>query len=292
MTSQHMPTAANTERAKIVPIFSGGGTRLTAHIGILAALHELDLGFDQLVGISGGSIVTSLYSSGMSLDDIMTLALDTDFRQFRGYSLLTLLRDGGLSDGKTFERWMDRQLQGKTFKDLPLPLSILATDVNGGGPVIFNQHTSPDLKVSKAVRFSMSIPLVFSFQRYEKYLLVDGAILSEDALFQDWSGDKTPNVCFRLKSQQVPTIRKRQALIKLPEYIMMLIKTFMTALSREYVHAEHWHNTVVVDTENISSVDFALSKEQKKHLFDLGYQTALDFLPRKLKMLDAQRLVE
>ena len=267
---------------RIVPIFSGGGTRLTAHIGIFKALQELELEFDHVVGISGGSIVSALYSCGRSLDDIMQLAINTDFRQFRGYSIFKLLKDGGLSSGDTFENWIDKELEGRTFSDLTNNLSIVATDVNGGGPVVFNKQTTPELKVSQAVRFSMSIPLVFSFKPYKTHLLVDGAILSEDALFRDWSGDGTPNVCFRLKSRQVASMRKQEAFFKLPEFVFMLIRTFMTALSREYVHAEHWHNTLVVDTGTISSVDFALTPEQKKALYEIGLDTAKAFLPKKL----------
>lgn len=270
---------------KIVPIFSGGGTRLPAHIGIFQALHDLNLEFDHIVGISGGSIVSALYCCGMSLQDIMALAIDTDFKQFRGYSIFKLLKDGGLSSGDTFEKWMDTQLQGKRFSELEKNLSIVATDINGGGPVIFNKTTTPELKISEAVRYSMSIPLVFSFKQYKKHVLVDGAILSEDALFRDWSGDSTPNVCFRLKSQQVVTIRKRQAFFQLPEFVFMLIRTFMTALSREYVHAEHWHNTIVVDTGTLSSVDFNMTIEQKKQLYDAGYFAAKEFIPAKLKQL-------
>lgn len=272
----------------IVPIFSGGGTRLTAHIGILRALQQLDVNFNHIVGISGGSIVTALYCCGKSLDDILQLAIATDFRQFKGYSLFRLLKEGGLSSGDTFEKWMDKQLQGKMFRDLDVELSIVATDVNGGGPVIFNRLTSPDLKISQAVRFSMSIPLVFSFKPYKNHLLVDGAILSEDALFRDWTGDNAHNICFRLKSQQVSTIKKRQVFFHLPEYLFMLIKTFMTALSREYVHAEHWHNTVVIDTGFMSSVDFALTVEQKLELFEMGRQTALEYLPKKLALSETK----
>ncbi|GAC12854.1 patatin-like phospholipase family protein [Aliiglaciecola lipolytica] len=266
----------------IVPIFSGGGTRLTCHIGILQALIEMNMTFNHVVGISGGSIVCALYCSGMSIDDIFKLALNTDFKQFKGYSLFRLLKEGGLSSGNQFENWMDKQLEGKTFSQLAIDLSIVATDVNGGGPVIFNKQTSPDLKVSQAVRFSMSIPLIFSFKTYGEHLLVDGAILAEDALFRNWSGTNAKNVCFRLKSQQIHQVQKRQVFFHLPEYLFMLIKTFMTALSREYVHAEHWHNTIIVETGIYSSVDFSLSIEQKKELFEMGYATALHFLPIKL----------
>ncbi len=92
---------------QIVPIFSGGGTRLLAHIGILKALQELEVNFNSLVGISGGSIVASLHSYGMSNKALYDLAVNTDFRQFRDFSILRLLRHGGLSSGIKFEQWMD-----------------------------------------------------------------------------------------------------------------------------------------------------------------------------------------
>ena len=281
-----MPThIKQTSKQQIVPIFSGGGTRLTAHIGIFKALDDLNLEFNNIVGISGGSIVSALVCCGRSLDDIKQLAVNTDFRQFKGYSIYKLLKDGGLSSGDKFEQWMDEQLSGKTFADIELNLNIVATDVNGGGPVIFNKENTPLMKISEAVRFSMSIPLVFSFKPYKEHLLVDGAILSEDALFRDWSGDNTPNVCFRLKSQQKPVIRKRHAFFQLPEFVFMLIRTFMTALSREYVNADNWHNTIVIDTGTTSAVDFNLTAEDKERLFQAGYHSAIEFIPQKLGKL-------
>lgn len=269
---------------QIVPIFSGGGTRLTAHIGILNALETLGIKSQHVVGISGGSIVTALYCAGHSLDSIMELAVATDFRQFKGYSLIRLLREGGLSSGDGFEKWMDKQLDGITFAELGKSLSIVATDVNGGGPVIFNKEICPEMKVSEAVRYSMSIPLIFTFKPYKEHLLVDGAILSEDALFRDWTKQETQNVCFRLRSQQISEKSKKKIFFNLPEYLFMLIRTFMTALSREYVHEDHWQNTIVIDTQDMTSVDFALSPEQKHKLFQIGRDTALEILPIKLKI--------
>lgn len=268
--------------SKIVPIFSGGGTKLSAHIGILKALDVLNIKFNHIVGVSGGSIVSSLYCAGMSLEEMKQLALDTDFRKFRGFSLIRLITQGGLCSGDTFENWMDDLLKGARFKDIEKDLHILATDVNGGGPVIFNKTTSPTLKVSKAVRFSMSIPLFFSFQNYGNHILVDGAILSEDALYNDWAGDGTKIICFRLKSDQVSEPRFKKSWLPLKQYVIMLIRTFMTAMSREYVHDNHWQNTIVVNTGMLSPVDFNMSLEQKEHLYKVGYETALEFVPKRL----------
>jgi NTE family protein len=269
---------------QIVPIFSGGGTKLSAHIGILDAIHTLGIDFQHLVGVSGGSIVAALHSSGMPLEQIKQLAMDTNFKKFRGFSLLTLIFHGGLSSGDAFERWIDTQLQGKIFSDIDKDLHILATDVNGGGPIVFNKQNSPDLKVSKAVRFSMSIPLFFSFQSYKDHILVDGAVLSEDALFKDWSGDGTRVICFRLKSDHITGQKFKKSWLPLGQYVIMLIRTFMTAMSREYVHDNYWKNTIVVNTGALSPVDFNISVEQKEQLYRVGYQTALEFIPKRLSL--------
>ena len=266
----------------IVPIFSGGGTKLSAHIGILDAINTLNIEFQHIVGVSGGSIISSLYCTDMPLKDIKKLAIETNFKQFRGFSLLTLLLQGGLSSGDAFERWMDEKLQGKTFKDIPKDLHILATDVNGGGPIVFNKKTSPELKISKAVRFSMSIPIFFSFKSYKDHVLVDGAILSEDAIFNDWAGDGTPIICFRLKSDQVTDKPFKKSWLPIVQYVMMLIRTFMTAMSREYVHDQYWKNTIIIKTGKLSPVDFNMSVQEKETLYDIGYQTALEFIPKRL----------
>jgi NTE family protein len=270
---------------EIVPIFSGGGTRLPCYVGILMALEDLELSYEHVVGVSGGSIVAAMLAAGKSIDEMQKLALHTDFKQFKGFSLLNLIRTGGLSSGDTFENWMDKELDGVLFRDLKLDLHVLATDINGGGPVIFNKERTPDMKVSQAVRFSMSIPLLFSFKTFENHVMADGVILAEDALHQDWSGRAVPVVCFRLKSDNEDRPILKHRYFPLVSYILMLIQTFMTAMSREYVHAQYWHNTVLINTGSVSSVDFALPIEKKLILLRQGYDTAMTVIPQKLNWL-------
>lgn len=274
-----------SETKKVVPIFAGGGTRLPAHVGILQALDEFDINFDHLVGVSGGSIVSSLYAAGLSIQEIKHIALNTDYSQFREFSLIKLIRNGGLSSGDVFERWVDRLLGGRTFKDLKYNLHIVATDVARGKPVIFNKERTPGLKVSMAVRFSMSIPLVFSFKTFGKHLMVDGSILSEDALHRDWARDGTPVLCFRLKGDYEYDEVETKGFFPIVNYISLLIRTFMTTISREYINDAFWHNTVVVNTGSSSAVDFTMTVDQKEALFYKGYHTACKILPIKVKAL-------
>lgn len=269
-------------RNDIVPIFAGGGTRLPAHVGVLKALDEYHVHFTHLVGVSGGSIISSLYAAGLTIPEIKHIALATDYNQFREFSLLKLIRNGGLSSGDIFERWVDRLLDGKTFSDLDKNLHIVATDVKNGKPVIFDKEHTPNLKVSVAVRFSMSIPLVFSFKPFGKHLMVDGSILSEDALHRDWAKDGTPVLCFRLRGEQEYDEIGVDGFFPIFNYITLLIRTFMTTISREYINDAFWHNTVVINTGQCSAVDFTMSSEQKEALFYKGYQTAKQIIPQKM----------
>jgi len=268
---------------KIVPIFAGGGTRLPAHVGILKALEEFDIKFDHIVGVSGGSIISSLYAAGLTIPEIKHIALNTNYNQFREFSLIKLIRNGGLSSGDVFERWVDRLLHGKTFTEMNTNLHIVATDVKKGSPVIFDKEHTPNVKVSLAVRFSMSIPLVFSFKSFGDHLMVDGSILSEDALHQDWAKDGTPVLCFRLRGEHEYDDLKTNGIFPIFNYITLLIRTFMTTISREYINDAFWHNTIVVNTGESSAVDFTMDMAGKEELFQIGYQTAKEVVPIKVK---------
>jgi NTE family protein len=268
---------------KIVPILAGGGTRLPAHLGVLHALNELQIGFDNIVGVSGGSIIASMFASGLSIDEIKEIALRTNYTQFTGHSLFKLIRNGGLSSGDVFEKWVDNHLKGKTFSQMDIKLHLVATDVRSGKPVIFNQENTPNMKVSEAVRFSMSIPLVFSFKPFGKHLMVDGSILSEDALHRNWAKDGTPVMCFRLRSEHEYDELKKNRFFPIFNYITLLIRTFMTTISREYINEAFWHNTIVINTGECSGVNFSMTDEEKLALFQIGYQTALEIVPIKTK---------
>jgi len=234
------------------------------------------------VGVSGGSIIGALYAAGFSLPDIKQLALETNFSQFKGYSIIQLLKAGGLSTGNAFEEWVESFLDGRCFKDLSRNLHIVATDVLTGSPVIFNKTLTPDVRVSQAVRYSMSIPLLFTFNQYGKHILVDGSILAEDALHRDWSGCGTPVICFRMRSVELSNKAAISGFFPLKSYLTLLIRTFMNTISREYINDKFWDNTVVVNTGAISPIEFNLSDADKEQLFSQGYNTAMEVLPAKV----------
>lgn len=273
----HLP---HPSARRLVPILAGGGTRLPAHVGVLRALDELGVISTHLVGVSGGSIVAGLRAAGWSTEAMKTLATEVDFRQFRGLDLWQLLFRGGLSSGDGFEHWMDRQLNGARFEDLALDLHVVATDVLSGEPVIFDRARTAEMRVAQAIRYSMGIPLLFAYKEHAGRVLIDGSILAEEALRQDWAGDGTPLCSFRLRAS--PSGAPARHPLGLSDYLQALIRTFMTSLSHEFVQDAFWNATIIIDTNGISPLEFGLSPATKLELYRLGYETTRAILPIKM----------
>lgn len=61
----------------------------------------------------------------------------------------------------------------------------------------------------------------------------------------------------------------------------MLVRTFMTTISREFVDARHWPRTIVIDSGPCSALEFRLDTAQKKDLYRRGFETTRSILPMK-----------
>ncbi len=67
---------------KVGLVFSGGGAKGLAHIGVLKALEENNIPIDYVVGTSMGGIVGGMYASGYSPSEIEEIALSSDFQNW------------------------------------------------------------------------------------------------------------------------------------------------------------------------------------------------------------------
>lgn len=149
---------------------SGGGARGIAHLGVLAALEELQLPMARLAGVSSGAIASVFYAAGFPPREILRLLLATNvFRLTRpAFSRFGLLRLDAV------EQLLARHL-GSTinFEDLRLPLTLVATDLMAGESVYFS--TGPLLPPLLA---SSAVPIIYRPVEYQGRQLVDGGLLN------------------------------------------------------------------------------------------------------------------
>ncbi len=191
-----------TDRPKIGLVLSGGGARGVAHIGVLQALHDMNVPVDYIAGTSIGSIIGGLYASGLSptaleamvrsinWDEMLSSEVQWQDRRFqdrkasRKYFLgveFGLNTEGGVAPSAVLAgqraqlllRRMTAGLNVSQFDELPIPFRAVSTDVNAAEPYVF---ASGDL--ATAMRASMAIPLIFDPVRIDDHVLVDGGILN------------------------------------------------------------------------------------------------------------------
>lgn len=191
-------------RPKIGLVLSGGGAPGVAHVGVLKALEELRIPLGCITGTSVGAITGGLYASGMSpaqIEDWLTDAdwnfllsdsvpresesfrgkqRDFDLHQSMAFSV-TRNMELKLPAGLTTARNLMANLRELTipvrhirdFDRLPIPFRAAATDVETGELVVLGKGD-----LVEAVRASMSVPAIFTPQKIDGHLLVDGGLVA------------------------------------------------------------------------------------------------------------------
>ena len=132
-------------------------------------LEENGIKPDLVVGTSAGSLVAALYASGKGGAALGHLADSMDESAFTDWSF----PGRGLIRGEALARYVRDNTGNRTIEKLPLPLGIVATDLDSGAPILF-QRGDPGV----AVRASSAVPAVFQPVRIGTHEYVDGGLVS------------------------------------------------------------------------------------------------------------------
>jgi NTE family protein len=178
------------------------------------------------------------------------------------------------------------------FKDVPLPLKIVATDIDRKRLIVFSQELTPGFPVVDAVAASISLPIVFRPKqlRYPGWddiddtdsiqvRAIDGGLLSN---FPAWLFDKergrlgphVPTLGFRLVETET---RRRDELSSLAAYLLGVVDVVLNGDPLlETREIENLHEIPL--KVSCSMLDFDLSHEQKCALYEEGRTSALEAL--------------
>ncbi|OIJ44055.1 patatin-like phospholipase family protein [Massilia timonae] len=196
------PVAWAQPGPRIGLVLGGGGARGTAHVGVLEVLDALRVPVHCVAGTSMGSLVAGAWLGGLTppqmlermgkvdwhdLFDDETARGQTNYRERRlaqsyypgleaGITPDGLRMARGLVGGQKIKLFFNTLVGAdrgeRTIESLPLPLSIVATDIGTGERVVFRSG-----ELAAAMRASMSVPAVLAPVAYKGRYLVDGGLV-------------------------------------------------------------------------------------------------------------------
>lgn len=190
---------ASDEDLTVGVVLSGGGAKGIAHIGALKVIERAGVRIDYIAGTSIGSIIGALYAIGYTPDQMLEIALTTDWdelfsdrperdllsmveKEVHDRFIITLpIRErgigfpSGLVAGQNIYGWLTRITwpahQVRDFRKLPIPFATVATRLETGEAVVYREGHLPDV-----IRASISFPTALSPHRVHGELLIDGGL--------------------------------------------------------------------------------------------------------------------
>lgn len=147
----------------------GGGARGNAHIGVLRRLEREGFRVQAVAGTSFGGLVSALYASGLSPEEIERRFLKIDQSKLYGRSTgsqPSFLSPTGVAE--LIQEWFG----DKTFSDLKIPCSLTAVDLRSATEVFIDQG-----RIGEAVHATIALPGIFPPITWHEHQLIDGGVL-------------------------------------------------------------------------------------------------------------------
>jgi predicted acylesterase/phospholipase RssA len=146
---------------------SGGTAKSVTHVGVIKALVEADIPISYVAGTSGGSIVGTMFATGMPISTMETVAKTMSWRKLVSIRLTRM----GFISSERIQDFVIETVGNLRFEDLAIPSGVTATNLVTGDRKIFKSGP-----VALAVRASCSIPQIYLPVEIDGEFYVDGGL--------------------------------------------------------------------------------------------------------------------
>ena len=235
-------------------------------IGTLKALESRLVDVKEISGSSAGSILALFLALGMSVDEIMDMALDLDVPKFVKIRIGSFFNKFGFVDLEPIrEKLVEICGCDPTFEELDMKIYVSAYCLNSSTTDYFSRDTHPNMKVIDAVCMSMAIPLIFACGKYNGKSYIDGGTQEQYPMAPFL--DKKPHeiTCIKLKMDRV-----YQEEINNPrQFVESLIRSTLT----NRVEYSEYTKMIEINVADTNIFDFNMPYEDKVKLYNIGYYT-------------------
>lgn len=162
---------SSTPDKRISLVLGSGGARGLAHIGVIRVLEREGWQIGAIAGSSMGALIGGFYAAG-KLDDYTDWV--EDLTEFNVLRYLDIAWGGaGMLKGEMLMATLKKFVGDHRIEDLPVPLTIVASDVLARKEVWLTEGDLFD-----AIRASIAVPMVFTPHLVNGRTLLDGGILN------------------------------------------------------------------------------------------------------------------
>jgi NTE family protein len=159
-------------RPKIGLALGGGGPKGLAHIGVIKILEKNNIPIDYIAGTSAGSLIGGMYAYSKDIFSIENHVMNKNWLQMLSYFADPSFK-GGFIEGNRMEQFLEEYLKSATFDMVKIPFQATAVDIQTGRLVNLQKGS-----LSKAIRASSAVPILFKPVEIDNRLYLDGGILS------------------------------------------------------------------------------------------------------------------
>ena len=235
-------------------------------IGTLKALEPKLVDVKEISGSSAGSILALLLALGMSVDEILDVALNLNVPEFVKLRIGSFFNKFGFVDlGPIRKKLVEVCGCDPTFEELDMKIYVSAFCLNTSTTEYFSRDTHPKMKVIDAVCMSMAIPLIFAYCEYDGKTYIDGGTQEQYPMVPFLNKKPHEITCVKLKMDKV-----YQEQINNPrQYVEALIRSSLT----NRVEYSEYTKIIEINVDDTNIFDFNMSYEDKIRLYNIGYST-------------------
>lgn len=255
-----------------------------ALIGMLKVLEREGIYPDVISGTSMGALIGAFYCAGKTPDELEQIAISINRRKLWQLADPIIPRTG-LIRGNGVLNFLREQVGDRTFKELLLPFSCVATDIETGREVVLD-----DGNVAEAVRASLSLPFFFQPYYLDGRYLVDGGLVNpvptSIIVSQGANVLLSANLTSKAGERKVPKVigfwrRRLPSMMRGPGIAETMLKTiYVMQFEIAQARSELAHVVMQIKSHDLLWWDL----DQARSMIKMGEASAEEVLP-KIKSL-------
>ena len=253
---------------------SGGGAAGIFNIGVIKALVEEDIPIDLMVGSSMGSVIATMYGSGLKIEQVEDIVIRVPFSQMFDFNISS--RESILKTAR-FNKFVESIGPKDKLQDFSIPTALLSIDLNSG-----KKYLTTTGKISEVMQGSYSIPLYFPIHSYNGRYLADPGVVENSPA----KAAKVLGADFIITTTIGGDIENENEKYNTPTKAVRRYIDVVQNMTSQKVIKDYADIIIKPDLSEYGFMDFNYAEE----LIEIGYKKTKEMIPKIKKKLAQENI--